>query len=89
MSADVLEVCLRRLRMALSYTARQAPLCILLCRMQVQFGLFVCLILFIFHCSESLAALGLSLVAANGGYSVVVVHGLLIVVISFVVEHGL
>jgi len=32
---------------------------------------------------------GFSLVAASGGYSLVVVHGLLIVVASFVMEHGL
>ena len=33
--------------------------------------------------------MGFSLVAASGGYSLVVVHGLLIVVASFVMEHGL
>ena len=32
---------------------------------------------------------GLSLVAVNGGYSVVVVDGLLIAVASLVAEHGL
>ena len=31
----------------------------------------------------------LSLAAANGGYFLAVVHGLLIVVVSLVVEHGL
>ena len=36
-----------------------------------------------------LAAGGLSLVAASGGYSLVGVHGLLIKAASLVVEHGL
>ena len=36
-----------------------------------------------------IAAPGLSLVALSGGYSLVVVHGLLTTVAFFVVEHGL
>ena len=36
------------------------------------------------HC-----CVGFSLVAASGGYSLVVLHGLLIVVASLVGEHGL
>ena len=36
-----------------------------------------------------LAALGLSLVAESRGYSLVVVHGLLIAVASLVMEHRL
>ena len=32
---------------------------------------------------------GLSLVVANGGYSLVSVHGLLVAVASLVAEHGL
>ena len=35
------------------------------------------------------AARGLSLVAASGGYSLAVVHGLLISMASLVTEHGL
>ena len=47
------------------------------------------LLVFSFGCAGSLLLLGrLSLVAANGGYSVVVL-GLLIVVASFVAEQGL
>ena len=40
-------------------------------------------------CWVFVVARGLSLVVASGGYSFVVVHGLLIVVASLVVEHGL
>ena len=39
--------------------------------------------MFIYGCT------GLSLVGTSRGYSLVAVHGLLIVVASFVVEHGL
>ena len=48
-------------------------------------GLFA---FFFWLCWVFVAARGLSLVAASGGYSVVV-HGLLIAVASLVVEHGL
>ena len=40
-------------------------------------------------CWILVAACGLSLVAVSGGYSVVVLHRLLIAVASLVVEHGL
>ena len=40
-------------------------------------------------CWVFVAAHGLSLVAASGGYSFVAVHGLLLAVASLVVEHGL
>ena len=43
----------------------------------------------IFGCAGSLLLRGLSLVAAEGGYSLVVVCKLLIVVGSLVAEHGL
>ena len=40
-------------------------------------------------CWIFIAAIGFSVVTASGGYSLVVVQGLLIEVASFVVEHGL
>ena len=46
-------------------------------------------ILFTFGCTGSLFCAGLSLVVATGGYSLLAVHGLLIVVTSLDVEHGL
>ena len=39
-------------------------------------------------CWIFIAAIGFSVVTASGGYSLVVVQGLLIEVASFVVEHG-
>ena len=46
--------------------------------------------LFIFSCSGSLLLhVGFSIVAERGGYSLVAVLGLLIVVASLVAEHGL
>ena len=44
--------------------------------------------LFLFLAVESLLLLELFLVVASRGYSLVVVHGLLIAVASLVVEHG-
>ena len=41
------------------------------------------------RCWVFVAECGLSLVAASGGYSFVVVHSLLIAVASLVAEHGL
>ena len=55
-------------------------------------GLFKKIILFIFWLHWVFVALGFcgaSLVAASRGYSLVAVRGLLIVVASLVVEHGL
>ena len=53
-------------------------------------SLFLKCCLFIFGCAGSLLLHGLSSpVAVSGGYSLVAVHGLLIVVASTVVEHGL
>ena len=49
-----------------------------------KFGLFLFLVVLGLCC-----CVGFSLVAANGGYSLVVMCGLLIVVASLVVEHGL
>ena len=43
---------------------------------------------FFFDCTGSSVLVGFSLVAASGGYSLVAVCGLLIVVASLVVEHG-
>ena len=55
--------------------------------------LFFIILLFLFlHflvCYVFVATHGLSLVAVSGGYSLVAVHGLLIVVASLVVELGL
>ena len=44
---------------------------------------------FICGCAESSLMCGLSLAAASRGHSLVVMHGLLIEVASFVAEHGL
>ena len=43
--------------------------------------------LYFWLCWVFIIAQGLSLVAATGGYSLVVVHGLLIAVASLVLEH--
>ena len=43
----------------------------------------------IFGCVWSSLPVGFSLVAESGGYSLFSVHGLIIVVASLVVEHGL
>ena len=43
--------------------------------------------LFILGCAGSLLLPGFSLVVASGGYSLAVVRGLLIAVVSLVVEH--
>ena len=45
--------------------------------------------LFIWLCWVFVAARGLSLVAASGGYSFIAVRGLLIAVASLAAEHGL
>ena len=45
--------------------------------------------LFIFGCAVSLSLLRFFLVVMSGGYSLVVVSGLLIAVASLVAEHGL
>ena len=45
--------------------------------------------LFIFGCDGSCCCSGFSLVVASEGYSPAAVRGLLIVVASFVTEHGL
>ena len=50
---------------------------------------FIFIYLFIWLCWVIIAARGLSLVVASGGYSFVVVGGLLITVASLVAEHGL
>ena len=50
----------------------------------IDFGLFYFWLSWVFT-----AAHKLPLVAASGGYSLVTVHGLLIVVASLVAEHGL
>ena len=42
---------------------------------------------FIFGCTRSSLLRGLSLVAVSWGYSLVAVHGLLIEVVSLIVEH--
>ena len=47
------------------------------------------LLLCIFGCAGSPLLCGLPLVAASGGRSLVVVHGLLLAVVSLIVEHGL
>jgi len=44
---------------------------------------------FLSGCAGSSLLLGLSLVAVSGVYSLFVVHGLLIVVVSLVAEQGL
>ena len=55
-----------------------------------QFGiLFLKLFIYLRLCWVFVAVCGLSLVDASGGYSSVVVHGLLIVVASLIEEHGL
>ena len=43
---------------------------------------------YLWLCWIFIAAIGFSVVTAGGGYSLVVVHGLLIEVASFVVERG-
>ena len=44
-------------------------------------------VLLCFGCCIFTAMCGLSLVAASGDYSLVAMHGLLVVVASFVMEH--
>ena len=51
-----------------------------------KYFLFIC---FLFGCTGSLLPRWLSLVVANRGSSLVVMHGLLITVASLVVEYGL
>ena len=51
--------------------------------------MYFLIILFIFGCDGLHCYMGFSLVAANGSYSLIVVHGLLIMVASLVAEHGL
>ena len=52
------------------------------------FKIFICV--FIYGCTgSSLLLCVLSLIAANGGYSVVTLHRLLIVMTSRIVEHRL
>ena len=50
---------------------------------------FKIIFLYLFLTALSLHCCGLSLVAASGGYSLIVVCGLLIAVASLVAEHGL
>ena len=52
-------------------------------------GVLFCFVFVVFGCAGSLWLCRLSLVALSGGYSLVVVHGLLIAVASPVAEHGL
>ena len=74
------------------YSRVEAPL---ICRegesIQVLFLFFFFsffMYLFFCPCWVFVAVHGLSLVAVSGGYSFVVVHGLLIAVASFAAEHG-
>ena len=62
----------------LSFLLREVPF------MFVYFPFYLLLAVLCLHC-----CVGFSLVAASGGYSLVVLHGLLIVVASLVGEHGL
>ena len=57
--------------------------------MIVEWSFFKKMILSIYFLVVLGCCAGFSLVVANGGNSLVVVHGLLIVVASLVAEHGL
>ena len=55
--------------------------------------IYVCIYIYVYiyiymGCAESSYCMGFSLVVASGGYSLVVMHRLLIVATSLVAEHG-